>query len=206
MVNLFRNSRVSNFDAQSQNSQNQSHRRKTAKDIQPTQSNHQKSQASNSEARSSQGGFRKSRGKYSHISSKVDTGLRSGKQASIKPKDNDIFGTYSTNSVKSRNQNGVHFPKAAGTRAPFHDKAHQKLPTLDQVGVTLNTEPNRDLAVNTDTLYKKDFRKDGFKQHTPMQKELDHPVKIYAPETTPFGAKRFPNSATSMRNFFEKNF
>ena len=99
--------------------------------------------------------------------------------------------------MKSRTENGIHYPKTAGTRPPFGDDAHNQLPTLDQVAVVINSEDNRDLKINQDSHYKDKFRREGFPQHTSPQKEGDHPVKIYAPEVTPYGAKRFPNSATS---------
>jgi hypothetical protein len=101
-------------------------------------------------------------------------------------------GTYSTSSAKSREIDGVHHPKAAGTRRPFNDQAHERLKTLDQVGVVINTEKTRDLATNTDTVYKKNFRKKGYAAHASQKKEGDHPVKIYAPEVTPAGNPRYP--------------
>lgn len=124
------------------------------------------------------------------MKSKVDTGL-------VRPKDNDIFGTKSTYSTHSRVQNEIHLPQTAGTRPPYHDRAAEKLRTLDNVAEVINTEHERNLPKNTDTHYKSDFKRNGFPDHTPQKREEDHPVKIYAPETTPFGAKRFPNSATS---------
>jgi len=63
---------------------------------------------------------------------------------------------------------------------------------LDQVAVVINTEKTRDLAKNGDTVYKKNFKKKGFANHTAQKKELDHPVKIYAPGVTPKGNQRFP--------------
>ena len=87
---------------------------------------------------------------------------------------------------------GVHHPKAAGTRAPFHDKAHKALPTLDQVGVVINTEKSRPLNKDLDTTYKGNFTKKGYNGHASAKKQQDQPVKIYAPEVTPVGNPRFP--------------
>lgn len=87
---------------------------------------------------------------------------------------------------------GIHHPQAAGTRAPFHDKAHKALPTLDQVGVVINTEKTRNLNKDLDTTYKGNFNKKGFTGHARAKKQQDQPVKIYAPEVTPLGNPRFP--------------
>jgi hypothetical protein len=112
--------------------------------------------------------------KYSHVKSKIDTGL-SGYSA-----------------ARSRVSNGVRHPKAAGTRAPFHDKAHKALPTLDQVGVVINTEQTRNLNKDLDTTYKQNFTKKGYTGHLATQKQQEQPIKIYAPEKTPVGNPRFP--------------
>ena len=103
---------------------------------------------------------------------------------------NDSVSQFS--SAKSRVENGVHYPKTAGTKAPFHDKAHKVLPNLDQVAVIINTEKSRPLPKNQDSNYKETYTKPGFAGHTSAKKEQEHPVKIYAPETTPKGNPRFP--------------
>lgn len=110
-------------------------------------------------------------------------------------------GLSECSSTKSRVINDVHYPKTAGTRAPFHDKAHQVLPNLDQVAVIINTESSRQLPVNKESNYKSTFVKKGFFQHTSAKKEQEHPVKITAPDVTPPGNPRFPWKA--YRKLFE---
>ena len=116
-----------------------------------------------------------------HLSVKSTTSSVSGKP-----------GLSECSSAKSRVIDEVHYPKTAGTRAPFHDKAHKVLPNLDQVAVVIGTEKSRPLPTNVESNYKSTFVKKGFAEHTSAKKEQEHPVKISAPEVTPLGNPRFP--------------